>query len=163
MPAKPRWLLRIPEIVDSLKALATPVVDRCIIEQLFGLRERRARELMQRFAGYQCGNAVVLNRVALIDALQQMCETPDAVVERARRERLSAELERTKRYRSALSVRIPERTLADLPAGVRLEIGRLTIEFDGAVELLSSLFELSKAAANDFDRFRRAVEANPAP
>jgi hypothetical protein len=159
MPAKPRWLLRIPEIVDSLMALDSPVVDRCILEKLFGLRERRARELMHRFAGYECGNTVIIDRLALIDALQRIAQSPDATAERARRERLSAELDKMRSYRAAARVQIPvaadvnDRTVADLPAGVKLETGRLTIEFDSPLQLLSKLYELSQAAANDLDGF----------
>ena len=43
MPAKALWLLQIPEIVSLLKTFDVPVVDRAIIERLFGLRRRRFR------------------------------------------------------------------------------------------------------------------------
>jgi hypothetical protein len=163
MPAKPRWLLKIPAIVDSLTALNSPVVDRSVFEKLFGLRARRARELMHRFTGYECGNTVVIDRLALIDALQRIAESPEAIAERARKERLSAELARMERYRSASLVRIPvpadvhDRTVADLPAGVKFEAGRLTIDFDNPLQLLSKLYELSQAAANDLDGFNAAA------
>jgi hypothetical protein len=38
MPAKPAWLLRIPEIVDELQALTVPVIDRSMCERLFCVR-----------------------------------------------------------------------------------------------------------------------------
>ena len=41
MPAKTLWLLHIPEIVSHLETFDVPVVDRAIIERLFGLRRRR--------------------------------------------------------------------------------------------------------------------------
>ena len=50
------------------------------------------------------------------------------------------------------------RKLADLAAGVALEPGHLHIEFVGAEDLLSKLYELAQAASNDFDRFRAAAE-----
>jgi hypothetical protein len=40
MPAKTLWLLHIPEIVSQLETFDVPVVDRAIIERLFGLRRR---------------------------------------------------------------------------------------------------------------------------
>jgi len=46
MPAKPAWLLKIPQIITMLDSFNVPVVDRAIIERLFGLRRRRAIELM---------------------------------------------------------------------------------------------------------------------
>ena len=42
MPAKPQWLLRVPEILEQLSDLKTPVIDRSGIEQLFGLKRRQA-------------------------------------------------------------------------------------------------------------------------
>ena len=48
--------------------------------------------------------------------------------------------------------------LAGLSPGVQLEAGHLHIEFSGAEDLLSKLFELSQAANNDFDRFRSVAE-----
>ena len=40
MPAKALWLLQIPEIVSQLETFDVPVVNRSIIERLFGLRRR---------------------------------------------------------------------------------------------------------------------------
>jgi hypothetical protein len=45
MPAKPEWLLRLPDIRAELEHLDVPVVDRAGIERIFGLRRRRAIEL----------------------------------------------------------------------------------------------------------------------
>ena len=41
MPAKAQWLLRVPEILEELRALDVPVVDRAVCERLFRLRRRR--------------------------------------------------------------------------------------------------------------------------
>ena len=51
MPAKALWLLHIPEIIAMLETFDVPVVDRAIIERLFGLRRRRAIDLLHRFGG----------------------------------------------------------------------------------------------------------------
>ena len=48
--------------------------------------------------------------------------------------------------------------VARLSAGIALEPGHLHIEFSGTEDLLAKLYELSQAAANDFDRFRAAAE-----
>ena len=42
MPAKPVWLLKIPEIVAMLESFNVPVVDRASVERLFGLRRRNS-------------------------------------------------------------------------------------------------------------------------
>ena len=51
MPAKPLWLLHVPEIVSQLESFNVPVLDRAMIERLFGLGRRRAIELLHRFGG----------------------------------------------------------------------------------------------------------------
>lgn len=55
MPAKPTWLLRIPDVIDELQSLTVPVVDRSMCERLFGVRRRRAITLMQMFGACQSG------------------------------------------------------------------------------------------------------------
>ena len=67
MPAKAQWLLQIPEIVSLLETFDVPVVDRGTIERLFGLRRRRAIELMHRFGGYQAGRTFLIDRHLLIE------------------------------------------------------------------------------------------------
>ena len=59
MPAKPQWLLRIPAIREYLRGMDCPVLDRASCERLFGVRRRRAIELMHFFGGYKAGNTVL--------------------------------------------------------------------------------------------------------
>jgi hypothetical protein len=63
VPAKARWLLQIPVILEQLRTLDAPVADRAMCEQIFGVRRRRAIELMHCFGGYQAGNTVLLDRM----------------------------------------------------------------------------------------------------
>jgi hypothetical protein len=164
MPAKAAWLLQIPEILAHLEVFDVPVVDRAIIEHLFGLRRRRAIELMHLFGGYQAGRTCLIDRRRLIDYLRSMAEGEDFQRERRRKERLHDKLDQFRRSEAAMRVKIPvqpdvrSRKMADLSAGVALEAGHLHIEFSGTEDLLTKLFELSQAAANDFDRFRAASE-----
>ncbi len=46
-----------------------------------------------------------------------------------------------------------------LPAGVHLNSGELSIKFEAVEDLLSKLYELGQTIANDFERFKQAVEA----
>ena len=86
------------------------------------------------------------------------------LIETARRERLSAELDRARRLSFARNVRIdatpdrPQRLLTELPPGIHLKPGELRIEFSDAEDLLRRLYELSQAMVYDFARFRDAVE-----
>jgi hypothetical protein len=47
--------------------------------------------------------------------------------------------------------------LPDLPAGVGLSPGALHIQFESSEELLSKLFALAQAIANDYEAFEKRV------
>src|SRR5450755_2926679 len=98
MPAKPEWLLRLPEIRAELEHLCVPVVDRASIERIFGLRRRRAIELMHQFGGYQTGCAFLLDRARLLEALQSLESKDDYTAERRRRERLGDVVEASREH-----------------------------------------------------------------
>lgn len=164
MPAKALWLLQIPEIASQLETFDVPVVDRSIIERLFGLRRRRAIELLHRFDGYQAGRTFLIDRRLLIEHLRRLAEGEEFQAESQRKERLSEAVGQLHRYRMASRVKIPVRTDAlgevdtGLADGIGLEPGHLHISFHGTEDLLSKLYALSQAAAKDFDRFRAAAE-----
>ena len=154
MPAKALWLLHIPEIVSQLETFDVPVLDRAIIERLFGLRRRQAIELLHRFGGYQAGRTFLVDRHRLIDRLRRLADGEEFQRESRRQERLDEAVDRLRRYQTAAHVKIPvapdvfSRKLADLPLGVALEAGHLHIAFSGTEDLLRKLFELSQAASN---------------
>ena len=164
MPAKPLWLLHIPEIVSQLETFDVPVVDRAVVERLFGLRRRQAIELLHRFGGYQAGKTFLIDRRVLIEHLLRVVEGEEFQRESRRKERLDETIDQLRRHNAAARVRItapPEvdtRTITGLCDGITLEPGHLSIEFAGAEDLLSKLYEFSQAASYDFDRFRAAVE-----
>jgi hypothetical protein len=164
MPAKPSWFTRIPDILDELKQLDTPVIDRHICEILFAVRRRRAIELMQRFGGYRTGNTIVLDRADLIRSLERLQGSPEGAEERRRKHRLAERLDELHRLRSAATVTLPVsrdecvRRRAELPEGVVLERQRLAVSFRTAEELFERLYELAQSALYDFDAFRTRIE-----
>jgi hypothetical protein len=164
MPAKPQWLLHIPEIVSMLETFDVPVVDRAIVEHLFGLRRRQAIELLHRFGGYQAGRTFLVDRRLLIEHLRRLADGEAFQQESQRKERLDHAVNELRQHQTAMRVKVPvqpdafNRKLADLSPGVALQAGHLHIEFSGTEDLLGKLFELSQAATNDFDRFRAAAE-----
>jgi hypothetical protein len=165
MPPQPRWLLRVPEIVEELSAIDVPVVDRAMVERVFGLRRRQAINLMRAFGGYQLGKTALVERSAILEKLRLIIGGDRFVFEWRRRERLSEQLEQLRKHRQAASVAIavepdppPD---ASLPPGVRLEAGRLTIDFASVEDLLSKLYGIAQAAAEDFGRFESAARRRP--
>ena len=107
MPAKAAWLLHIPEIVAMLETFDVPVVDRSVIEHLFGLRRRRAIELLHRFDGYQAGRTFLVNRQVLIDHLRRLATGEEFQRETRRQERLELVIDQLRRHQAAARVKIP--------------------------------------------------------
>lgn len=164
MPTVPEWFLRLPEIVDDLERLTTPVVDRAVFESVFRVRRRRAIQLLHQFGGYQIGRTFVIDRASLISQLKSKAGGAAFDYEQKRKTRILDELEVARRQapgrkvRIAVSSDVHERVIDGLPAGIHLKPGELRIEFFGTEDLLRHLFELSQAIANDYQRFESLVE-----
>ncbi len=135
MPAKAQWLLRIPEILEELRALDVPVVDRDVCERLFRLRRRRAIDLLRSFGGYQAGRTFLIDRPKLVVQLEQIRDSADFKMEWQRKERLGERLDAMRRLQAGARVSIPVETEVmsqrwpDLPAGVALSPGSCTSGF----------------------------------
>jgi hypothetical protein len=163
MPAKPEWLLRLPDIRAELEHLDVPIVDRAGIERIFGLKRRRAIELLHQFGGYQAGRTFLLERTRLLEALQSLESREDYSVEKRRRERLGDVVEASREHLISTRVRIPVRAAAArasldrLAPGVLLLPGMLSIEFRHPVELLEKLYGLAQAISHDFEKFEELL------
>src|SRR5664279_3607452 len=159
MPAKPEWLLRLPDIRAELEHLDVPVVDRAGVERIFGLKRRRAIELLHQFGGYQTGRAFLLDRTRLLEALQSLESGEDYTAEKRRRERLGDVVEASREHLILTRVQIPVHAAAARPSldrlapGVLLLPGILSIEFRHPIELLEKLYGLAQAIGHDFERF----------
>jgi len=166
MPDQPTWLERVPEILAELNGpAAPPFLDRAAVELLFGLRRRQAIALMHHMAGYQAGRTFLAERADVIRFLSQSAvqEAAHSAIERKRRvvEHLAA----ARRDWAARKIRIPLDSSppqpGQLPPGVELRSGQLTIRFDQPLELLQKLFDLSRTLASDFDRLIRECGCDP--
>ena len=138
-------------------------MDRAALEEVFGVRRRRAIELLHQFGGYQAGKTFLVDRASLLRQLAALESGGEFRQERARRRRLSEGLELAKGTLRAKSVLIQgsyeafDRHLDELP-GVQLRPGELRIEFKGTEDLLRQLLELAMAIKNDFGRFEEICE-----
>jgi hypothetical protein len=166
MPAPSQWFLRLPEIIGELKVLAAPVIDRAVVEKLFDLKRRQSIELLHRFGGFQAGRTFLVDRLHLVAELERIREHPDFEHEMHRKQQLAKMVGEARRLRAGAEVMLPvgpdalRRRMADLPAGIRIEAGRLTVRFEKPEDLLGKLFELAKAAHNDYEAFCAAAEKN---
>ena len=72
MPAQPAWFPRLPAILVELESLDCEYLDRHAVERIFGVGERRARQLMAGLPALQVGNAVAVSRLALLERLRSI-------------------------------------------------------------------------------------------
>ena len=56
MPARPRWLLALPDAIAQLDALDRPLLTRRDLESLFGVSRARAATLMRAFGAELTGS-----------------------------------------------------------------------------------------------------------
>ncbi len=161
MPAQPAWFHRLNEILEQIRDLPVSHLDRLAVQKLFGVRERRARQIMAGLRGLQVGNAFAVERTALVARLESIAAGDRFQTEMARRTRMVEKLNRTRRELAARRVLIPTpppspaRVLGD---GIELLPNELRIRFQSAEELAARLFQLSQNMATDWVAFTDLVE-----
>jgi hypothetical protein len=160
MPAQSAWISRLSQIRADLEALPCSHLDRQAVEKLFGVSERRARQLMSGLPGMRVGNAIAVDKQALRGFLLQWSQGEAVGREQRRRIRLASYLEEARRSHAARQVNLavqpsPRPTL--LPEGVELGPGELRVRFKGAEDLAARLYALGQAMAGDWERFCQLV------
>jgi hypothetical protein len=167
MPAQPQWFSRIPEILEVLRSLAAPYLDRQAVEELFGVGPRRARQLMAGLPGVRVGNAVGVERQALVQWLEGIGAGAAYGWERARRRRVAEVVEGLRRQAAARRVRLRvseggsgQGGRAGLPEGIRVGSGELVIAYGSPEELAERLFALARQMAEDWEGFVGRVASN---
>jgi len=144
--------------------LDTPVLDRPSFERLFHVKRRRAIQLMHFFGGYQSSQAFLIDRAVLLQQVEALAAGTEFAIEEARKQRLLDSIEKVRRHRAAAAVRIPvianpaNHSVGSLPKGVILEADSLRVDFRGAEDLLSKLYEFTQAVGNDFEAFKALIQ-----
>jgi hypothetical protein len=164
VPAQPAWFSRLDAIIRELRLLPLPFVDRTTVESLLGVGPRRAQQIMAPCITERVGTSGVADRDALIEHLQRLGRSEGVFYELQRRRKVATVLERMREERLLrpqllveAPVRVVDQELENLPAGVRLEGGRITVDFDDPQQALEKLLALAMAISNDFDRFAKTT------
>jgi hypothetical protein len=162
MPAKPLWYGKIKEIIRELEALPRPFVDRSTVEFLLSVGRRRAQQILAPCITDHVGSNGLASREVVIAHLRRLAGGDDGFYERQRRQKLAESLERFRKERlerPQLLVESPRQVLkqefANLPEGVCLEPGRITLTFDEPRQALEKLLALAMAIGNDFALFEK--------
>jgi hypothetical protein len=169
MPDKPRWLDRLPQAVQSLEGSPLPWVDRSTIEDLLGVRRRRAQQILAPLAAQPSGHTTIVEKSVLIQHLRRMAAGEITFYEKRRRQRLWQEIEQDRqRWAETPPVFVeapPEMLQAvyrkdfeGLPEGVELAPGRITVTFETAEEALQKLLALALAIGQNRKTFEERVE-----
>ena len=142
-----------------------PFVDRATVEFLLGVG-RRAQQILAPCITERVGTSGLADRDALIAHLRRLAEGDDGYYERHRRRNVAEILTQLKKDRLArpqllveASVQVMTQEFANLPAGVDLEPGRISVTFDQPQQALEKLLALAMAISNDFERFERQVRS----
>jgi hypothetical protein len=164
VPAKPVWYGKIHDIIRELEALPQTFVDRATIEFLLGVGRRRAQQIMLPCITQHVGANGLADRDLLIAHLRRLANGDEGYYERRRRRKVAeilADLHQQRVQNPPLLVEAPVEVLSqefeNLPSGVDLAPGRITVHFAEPREALEKLLALAMAISNDFHGFERQV------
>ena len=159
MPAKPIWYGRLDDIIAQLNELPWPWIDRATLQSLLKVGRRRAQQILQPCVSQQIGASGVATREVLIAHLQHLAAGDYAQYERKRRQRLAAALAQPS-VLVAAPITVLNQQFVNLPEGVVMSAGSISITFTSPVEALQRLLALAMAIGNDFAEFEHIVGLN---
>lgn len=166
MPDKPTWYGRLEQVIVELTGLPWPWVDRETLQSLLQVGPRRAQQIMRPCVTRQLGANGVADRTELIEHLKRLAAGDEAHYERRRRQKLAQVLDGLRQAALAqpkVLVEAPVTVLgqqfANLPDGVSVSPGTISVTFSSPNEALQRLLALAIAIGNDFGEFERIATA----
>lgn len=151
MPEHPTYIHKLKGILAEARSpKPIPFFRRRDIEALFGLRKRQAVNLMHRIGAVRVSRELAIEQRELVRWLERMIADPTVEVEQRRHDAVIERIVELKAEAAARSVKIvlPDgRPTADLPEGVSLRPGLLSVTFDNGQQLLERLFLLARVLA----------------
>jgi hypothetical protein len=151
LPDNPTYIHKLDGIlVEARSPKPIPFFRRRDIEALFGLKKRQAVNLMHRIGAVRVSRELAIEQRDLVRWLERLVSDPDVAVEQRRHEAVIDRIVELKAETAARAIKIvlPDRTSSvDLPDGVSLQPGLLTVSFDNEQQLLERLFLLARLLA----------------
>jgi hypothetical protein len=162
MPAKPAWYGALDEIIAQLRALPRPWVDRGTLEFLLGVGPRRAQQIMTACVTERVGSSSLADRDMLIEHLRALAHGDPGYYERRRRHNLAQKLEEMRQVwlqQPKVLVEAPvaviNQNFDNLPEGLELAAGCITVRFDSPRQALEKLLALAIAIGKDMHCFEQ--------
>jgi hypothetical protein len=151
LPDNPTYIHKLEEILlEARSPKPIPFFRRRDIEALFGLKKRQAINLMHRVGAVRVSRELAVEQRELVRWLERMRSQPSVAVEQRRHEAVIDRIVELKAETAARVVKIvlPDRGRSvDLPDGVSLQSGLLTVSFENGQQLLERLFLLARVLA----------------
>ncbi len=151
MPDNPTYIHKLEEILTAAcSPKPIPFFRRRDVEALFGLKKRQAVNLMHRIGAVRVSRELAVEQRDLVRWLERMISDPSVAVEQRRHDAVIGRIVELKAETAARAIKIvlPEANpSADLPEGVSLQPGLLTISFENDRQLLERLFLLARILA----------------
>jgi hypothetical protein len=151
-------------VIAELNRLPWPWIDRETLQVLLKVGRRRAQQILQPCVTRQIGSSGVAAREDLMAHLQRLASGENAHYERRRRQRLAQAMDDLRRAALAepkllleAPTSIVSQQLANLPVGVTISPGNISIAFSSPAEALERLLALAMAIGNDFTEFERTA------
>jgi hypothetical protein len=151
VPDYPSYFLKLEAILKEARSpKPIPFFRRRDIEALFGLKKRQAVNLMHRIGAVRVSREIAVEQRVLVRWLERLIAEPSMSRKWRRHETVIDRIIELKAETAARSVKIvlPDQSPnADLPDGVSLQPGLLTISFGSQQQLLEQLFLLARVLA----------------
>ena len=160
MPARPKWLMKIPDAIRQLKEFDRDIITRGDVQRLFGVSKSMANTLMLRdFGAERTSHLLTVPRTKVLGALKKRTRGREFQREETRQEKLYTELQEARI--ASVRVKLPReslsRKLQNLPDGVTVGASRITVDYTAPREAIQRLVGLAHALGNDYERFEALV------
>jgi hypothetical protein len=163
MPDHPLWLERVPAVLDFLADPEAPaLLDRRTIEELLGVRRRRAIVILHQCKAARRRGELQAPRESVVAFLKSQDHEATLSRERARQQQVAEALGQARRELALPRISLPRPqttlTLAGLPPGIHLTHGNLSVDFTTAQDLVNKLFSVAQAFAHDYEGLEAALQ-----
>ena len=166
MARHPDWFERLDAILDITRQSPAECLGRKEMKAIFGSSERDSIRLLHKFGAREVADALSLPLSSLLAQLEGIRSGTAYSAFLRQRQQVAQNLAVAHAENVARRRRIPgsvdfqaDKSLADLPAGVRLEPGRIVCEFAYPEDFWAMIDALADIAAQDPDAFENATLA----
>jgi hypothetical protein len=134
-----------------------------MIQDLLGVKARRAQQITASCVSRIVGTSALIDRESFIRELKRIQTGEAASYEQKRRQRVARVIQELS-CAPVLKVEAPatvvNQVFENLPSGVDLAQGRITIRFADPKEALEKLLALAMAVGNDCERFESMISTS---